>query len=123
MLLHHFGLFCDSMHSGTITSKDIAIINGRFHIKAKALPKGIQYAVYTNRERDRINTAVFEKHCIEIADVNGCVHDALMIFSDDIELQTGKKVYTSIQNRHFFGKIVEKVILNVQRWKDGWTQF
>ena len=106
--LHHFkedpsyGELLRRFRDGTITIEDIEILNGKLYVRKEALPDGIQYAVYTNRERDRINTAVFEKHCEETADVNQTVKDAVMIFSDDIQLQTAKRVYSPLKNRHFF---------------------
>lgn len=67
------------------------------------VPDDIQYATSVNMERDSINTAVFEKHCIESAAQNGGIAvDSILLFSDQITVHKGDKEKIPFRNRPFF---------------------
>lgn len=82
--------------NGCPTSEDITTINNACVVKDgadnDALPLGIRYATAVNRDRDSINTATFEEHCIRLSKNgdghNGFVEDALIVLADDLQSQT-----------------------------------
>ena len=50
---------------GCPTYDDIATINKSCQLSVKHVPAGIQVATYRNRNRDAINSALFEEYCKE----------------------------------------------------------
>ena len=46
---------------GRPTSQDINYINSRVQDKSTQMPSDIKYATYHNKDRDSINTAIFEQ--------------------------------------------------------------
>ena len=51
------------MRNGELTKKDVEFINTKVVTvhKRRNLPKDLRYATYFNRDRDAINTALFEE--------------------------------------------------------------
>ena len=77
---------------GEPTVNDIMMINKTCLVKGgTVLPEGIQYATYTNKDRDSINTAVFEKHCEKLSSFNGSniATGAIIILCNNIMIRNG----------------------------------
>ncbi|CAB9528348.1 helicase PIF1 [Seminavis robusta] len=93
---------------GEATEEDIDYINTHCLISPQNIPPSdIQVACYGNKERDAINTAVFEEYCKNNQPVDGSVFKgAVMIFMDDLQManQGGSLVYvrSNAVKRHFF---------------------
>ena len=71
------------------------------------LPEGIQIASYRNRERDAINSGIFEEFCKLNKPGDGTIlNGAVIIFMDDLQVRCGKKTYISIDSNkvksHFY---------------------
>ena len=106
-----WGKLLGKFRNGEITQQDICSINDRCLVKkGDELPDGIQYASYTNRTRDVINTIHFEKYCEEINSDN-IAQDAIMIFSDQLMRKSSSKIYVPIRSRKtFYEKVGENDI-------------
>ena len=67
------------------------------------LPTNIKYATHRNSERDAINTAVFQKHCLASAERNnGVATDCILIFSDNLVVKTQRNGGRALKNRSLF---------------------
>ena len=86
--------------NGEVTEEDIDTINSRVVDINTKLPSNIKYATYYNRDRDAINTALFENRCIEQRKTfyNTSFNDTLIIFSDNIKIRDGSKKYIPFNN-------------------------
>ena len=88
------------------TIEDFTLINDRVVTDETVIPQDIKYATNRNAERYAINAAVFEKHCTQSATVNnGAATSALLVFSDNLVVKTGKKSRRPIANRSFFWQV------------------
>ena len=90
--------------NGEVTEEDIDTINNQVVDINTNLPSNIKYATYYNRDRDAINTALFETRCIEQRKKinNTSFNDTLMIFSDNIKIRDGSKKYVPFNNKTKF---------------------
>ena len=90
--------------NGEVTEEDIDFINSRIVDINTKLPSNIKYATYYNRDRDAINTALFENCCLEQRKTfyNTSFNDMLMIFSDNIKIRDGSKKYVPFNNNAKF---------------------
>ena len=90
--------------NGEVTEEDIDTINNQVVHTNTELPSNIKYATYYNRDRDAINTALFETCCIEQKKNfdNTSFNDTLMIFSDNIKIRDGSKKYVPFNNNKKF---------------------
>jgi len=84
--------------NGETTEEDIDRINERVVTPDTVLPDDIKYATHKNRDRDAINTALFEERCKKLFEETGDTADCIMIFSDDIQVQNSSKKYIPFQN-------------------------
>ena len=86
-----------------MTPEDIKEINERVVDKKTQLPDDIRYATFYNRDRDSINAALFEKHCAEMQQTHGHTNDAVLVFSDNIQVKNGTKKFVPFRNcTHFW---------------------
>jgi hypothetical protein len=87
---------------GECTEDDIDRINERVVTSYTALPEDLRYATYFNRDRDSINAALFEERCKRLYAERGNTSDSVMIFSDDLQVQNGSKVFVPFKNSATF---------------------
>jgi hypothetical protein len=87
---------------GTVTLEDIEKVNERVVDNNGELPDDIKYATFFNRDRDAINTALFEERCKMMYEKTGNVNDSMMIFSDDLLVQSSKKTFVKFGARSSF---------------------
>ena len=90
-LLLHF-------RDGKVTPQDIDEINQRVVTQETDLPDDIRYATYSNRDRDAINTAIFEEHCERMYKQHGHTNDAVLVFSDHLEVKNSSEKYIPFPN-------------------------
>ena len=70
-VLHRFeqdlewGKLLYRFRNGEVTEEDIDTINNQVVDINTNLPSNIKYATYYNRDRDALNTALFETRCLE----------------------------------------------------------
>ena len=62
------------------------------------LPPDIQYATYFNRDRDAINTALFEERCRDSVREHGHANDSIIIFCDQLMVLNGSNTYVPFKN-------------------------
>lgn len=84
--------------NGVSTKDDIDLINERVHKPYRGLPNDIRYAVYTNRDRDSINTGVFMKRCRNLQSDHEEIRDTIVILSSEIEIKDGNNKYQTVRN-------------------------
>jgi len=82
--------------AGTVTEEDIDFINER--VNDDELPDNIRYATFFNKDRDAINTALFEERCRRLHHSEGCVDDSVLIFCSNVKVQTGAKTYVPFRH-------------------------
>ena len=70
--------------------------------RTTVLPEDIRYATFFNRDRDAINTALFEEWCKVMKERHGTVADSVLIFSANIFIQDGTKKYVRLRNCQSF---------------------
>ena len=92
---------------GEPTLDDIDVINDNCVVKGEQLPQGIQICSYRNRERDAINSAIFEEYCDLNKPTDGAIlKTAVVIFMDDLQVRTATKTFTAIDSNkvktHFY---------------------
>ena len=93
---------------GEATKADVDYINDHCFISDNHVPPNdVQVACYGNKERDAVNTAVFEEYCKNNVQPDGSVFQgAVMIFMDDLQMAdgSGKLVYVRSNSvkKHFF---------------------
>jgi hypothetical protein len=93
-----WGKLLRRFRNGTVTIEDIRFINQRVVTKDTKIPNDIRYATYFNRDRDSINTALFEERCKFIVRRDGQIDDTILIFSDNLFLQDGSKNFIRLRN-------------------------
>lgn len=84
--------------NGEATEDDIDKINESVVDENTILPDDIKYGTYFNRDRDAINTGLFEERCSRMHRETGNTSDSIMIFSDKIMVQDGSKKYVPFKN-------------------------
>lgn len=91
---------------GIPTFEDIDVINEHCHISNRIPPKHIQVATYYNKNRDAINSAIFEDWCEANRPQDGSVQkNACIILMDNLEMTKSSGSYvevTSNEVKHFF---------------------
>ena len=86
---------------GRPTVEDINEINENCYVglSEEELPVGIQVACHTNKDRDAINAAVFEKYCKQNGPSGGSVlNTACIVFMDGLAMKNGKETFTYLQS-------------------------
>ena len=106
-----------------VTKEDVEFINTKVVTvhKSRHLPKDLRYATYFNRDRDAINTALFEEHCTRLRCHNVSTRDTLIVLANKLAAKTAHGTYEPFIIRKSSGKIVEKMISNFQKnVKEEW---
>lgn len=92
----NWGMIMLRFRDGNPTIDDIRFINHMCYVGNKdALPEGITYACYRNIDRDAINTATFENHCLRRAKLSNTnfADDAVIILSDNLQIKKSNGTY------------------------------
>jgi hypothetical protein len=97
-----WGMLLQRFRNGTVTKEDINRINERVVKQGMAIPNDIRYATFFNRDRDSINTALFEERCKFLSRRDGNVDDSLLIFSDNIMIKDGCSNFVQLRNCRTF---------------------
>lgn len=102
-----WGLLLRRFREGQVTEEDIDVINAACLAKyGKEIPRGIQTACYSNKDRNAINSLVFSQYCSENRCDDGTVKDAAIIFMGNVELKNKDNVMKSVTSkaflRHFY---------------------
>lgn len=96
-----WGRLLRRIREGEVTTEDINTINT--HIcKKNSVPAEIRYACYHNRDRDAINTAIFEERLKASYASSGACNGYIVIFSDNIRIQDNSKVYKRLNSPRYF---------------------
>ena len=96
-----WGYLLFRFRDGEMTESDIDCINECVVDSSTVLPENLKYATYYNRDRDAINSALFEERCKQLYQQTGNAN-AVMIFSDNVEVRNSNKKYVPFQNCHTF---------------------
>ena len=84
---------------GCPSPEDIRLINEICNLHVKTPAAGIQVATYRNKNRDTVNTALFEEYCKEHKPANGQVlHSAAVIFMDNLSMKNSGNVLQAVQS-------------------------
>ena len=78
------------MQNGELTKEDVEFINTKVVTvhKSRHLPKDLRYATYFNRDRDAINTTLFEERCTRLRCHNVSTRDTLIVLANKLEAKT-----------------------------------
>jgi hypothetical protein len=93
-----WGMLLRRFRNGTVTLEDIKKINERVVTQSTKIPNDIRYATYFNRDRDSINTGLFEERCKLLKRRDGHVNDSILIFSDCLVVRKGKDKFIKLRN-------------------------
>ena len=76
----------------------------------------IQYASYTNRARDRINTSVFNNYCASNLGSGGVVDGALVILMDCMERKSNDNIFIPLkQSKYVWEMFAESDLIRQKR--------
>jgi len=98
---------------GEPTVEDIRVINDCCAVSEEHVPPSdIQIATYKNRDRDAINSAIFEEYCkANKPDDDSLFLGAIVVLMDELEMQDSRDAYVSVQSnavkRHFWANCGE----------------
>ena len=96
-----WGKLLQRIRDGKARDKDIKRINK--HIKRNStIPSTIRYASFYNRDRDAINTAIFEERLKACFAQSTSTPGFLIVFSDNLLIQDSSKVYKQFTNPTMF---------------------
>ena len=99
------------IQNGELTKEDAEFINTKVvGNKSIHLPKDIRYATYANRDRDAINTALFDEHCARLRCHSVSTRDTLIILANKL---TAKTAHGNYEPFHAFAR--EWVAQSVKR--------
>ena len=92
------------MWNGELTKEDVEFINTKVVTlnKRRHLPKDLRYTTYFNRDRDAINTALFEEHCARLRCHNVSTRDTLIVLTNKLAAKTSHGNYEPFHNRKIF---------------------
>ncbi len=86
---------------GKVSKEDVQFINEHCVINSSHLPEGnVPVAVFRNKNRDAINTAMFEQYCKENkpSNCNDLFGEAIMIFMDSLEMCDSAQTYVRVDS-------------------------
>ena len=93
---------------GEPTLEDAQVINAECHVSEKKPPLGIQVATFRNKDRDAVNSAVFEDFCKEHGRTlpdGQVLESACVIFMDELSMHDSSKTHVPVASnavkRHF----------------------
>ena len=92
------------MRNGELTKEDVEFINTKVVTvhKRRNLPKDLRYTTYFNRDRDAINTALFEERCTSLRCHNVSTSDTLIVLANKLEAKTSHCIYEPFHNQKIF---------------------
>ena len=92
------------MQNGELTKEDVEFINTKVVTvhKSRHLPKDLRYTTYFNRDRDAINTVLFEECCTRLRCHNVSTRDTLIVLADRLEAKTSHGTYEPFHNWFFW---------------------
>ena len=92
--------------NGVPTASDVKFINDNCHVNNKEPPSNIQIATYFNKNRDAINSAIFEDYCEEHCPASGDVMEgACVILMDQLQMTDSIRRFVPVdsnQVKRFF---------------------
>jgi PIF1-like helicase len=94
-----WGKLLSKIRYGIATKKDIEIINCQI-VKNRTVPATVQYACYFNRDKDAINTAIFEDRINYSYEQYGTTAGYMLIFADNIQIQNASKIFKNFSDVH-----------------------
>lgn len=99
-----WGELLQRFRNGVPTSEDFKSINERVCINVEELPKNIHYATFSNKDRDAINCATFEKFCEQTALSTGnkFVQNAFLITASDLKFKNKNGDFVPLKSKKFF---------------------
>jgi hypothetical protein len=95
----NYGAIMRRFREGQVLKEDIIFLNQNCVINSTHVPKSnIPVAVYHNKNRDAINTAMFEQYCTitKPSDNNNILEEAIMVFMDNLEMFDLAKTYVPV---------------------------
>ena len=92
------------MWNGELTKEDVEFINTKVVTvhKSRHLPKDLRYATYFNRDRDAINTVLFEECCTRLRCHNVSTRDTLIVLANKLAAKTSHGTYDAFHNQKIF---------------------
>ena len=96
-----WGRLLRRIRDGKAKQRDIETINKHIS-KNKAIPTDIRYACYHNRDRDAINTALFEELLQSSYRNSGSALGFILVFSDNIRIQDSSNVFIQLKRTPYF---------------------
>ena len=99
-----WGKLLTRMRNRELTKEDVEFINTKVVTvpKSRHLPKDLRYTTYFNRDRDAINTALFEECCTRLRCHNFSTRDTLIVLANKLEAKTSHGTYEPFHNRKIF---------------------
>jgi hypothetical protein len=94
-----YGDIMRRFREGQVSTEDITFINDNCVIKDTHAPKSnVPIAVYRNKNRDAINSALFEEFCNHNGspNQNDIFEDAIILFMDSLEMSDSAKTYVRV---------------------------
>ena len=103
-----WGNILSRFRNGEVTENDIERINERVVLDSTDvpdhLPSDLRYVTYYNKDRDAINTALFEKRAENMTETYGSTDDMIMVLSDELEIRRRDSKYQPIGHCCWFWK-------------------
>lgn len=97
-----WGRLLRRFREGKITIDDIRLINSRCHVQGRDVPSGVQAACFGNKERNAINSLVFDQYCKANKPLHGnVVENAALVFMDELHSLNADKIYKPIRGNSF----------------------
>ena len=92
------------MWNGELTKEDVEFINTKVVTvnKCRHLPKDLRYMTYFDRDRDAIDTALFEECCARLRCHNVSTRDTLIVLADKLAAKTLHGNYEPFHNQKIF---------------------
>lgn len=90
------------LRDGNATINDIQVINDRIEASKSYIPENVRYATFFNRDRDSINTALFDERVFQYYKEYGNTNGFIMIFSDNIQVKDSSNNYIAFKRKKLF---------------------
>jgi Helitron helicase-like domain at N-terminus/PIF1-like helicase len=89
------------LRNGDFSKKDLDLINKKIKLQKK-IPPQIRYACYFNRDRDAINSAIFEEKLKYYYSLYNNTSGFILVFSDNILMKSLSNMYKPFNNLKMF---------------------
>ena len=99
-----WGKLLMSMQNGELSMEDVEFLNTKVVTGNNSihLPKDIRYMTYFNRDRDAINTVLFEECCARARCHSVSTRETLIILADKLAAKTSHGNYDPFHNKKIF---------------------